>query len=180
MTGHQQNRVPRQGSEGFTQTKHHGSHPRALDAQPVPMSIARITFRKNSDWDTHTLRAVSVGGYPLRARTNMIFTTLGGRRSAVVVPDLGPLLFEGVRSGTLETERSRPPPQVTCTFPEAAMRTAPGRPGAVLSRSCPAAVRLVPGVRGAASAPYGSLFSSPRCITGTAGMGRGRSAGRRG
>ena len=39
----------------------------------------------------------------------LTFTTLGGRRSAVVVPDLGPLLFEGVRSGTLETERSRPP-----------------------------------------------------------------------
>jgi hypothetical protein len=38
----------------------------------------------------------------------LIFTTLGGRRSGVIVPDLGPLLFEGVRSGTFETERSRP------------------------------------------------------------------------
>jgi hypothetical protein len=40
---------------------------------------------------------------------DLVFNYPGGRRSGVVVPDLGPLLFEGVRSGTLETERSRPP-----------------------------------------------------------------------
>jgi hypothetical protein len=62
----------------------------------------------------HWTAAAARTTWPLRGcrggvspRFDLGFYYLGRRRSAVVVPDLGPLFFEGARSGTLETERSR-------------------------------------------------------------------------
>ena len=58
-------------------------------------------------------RALRVRGF----QVPLLFDFDFGRRSGVVVPDLGPLLFEGLRSGTLETERSRPPAPGHTHFP---------------------------------------------------------------
>ena len=61
-------------------------------------------------------------------------TLRGRRRSAVVVPDLGPLLFEGARSGTLQTKRSRPTAPGHVRFPTNSRAHSARMPGRCLVR----------------------------------------------
>ena len=97
-------------------------------------------------------------------------TTLGGRRSGVVVPDLGPLLFEGVRSGTLETERSRPPAPGHARFSRNSRGHSARMSGRyfvlLLSGRCPAGARAPDRATGAGRSPRPCSTANDRVGTG--------------
>jgi len=87
-----------------------------------------------------------VSGFPCVLILILTFTF--GRWSGVVVPDLAISLFEGMMSGTSETERNRPPARGDLHF-HAGMGVHSARTrGVTGARGCPAAARPVLGRSG--------------------------------